>query len=657
MRIRSKLLAIVLSATAAALLLAGAVLLVWDQRRVRKELLEDLGSTAALVAENSTAALTFEDEAVARENLQTLGSQPHVVAGCLYETAGGPFATYFRGEREPSLCPPEGAPIRPRFRDGVAELAVPVMLEDDRIGYLYLRSDLRTLRQRQLVQIWTLAAVLGVALGGGFLLSLPLQRLVERPIRELADTAQAITRRGDYSIRAQPHTTDEVGDLVAAFNQMLAEIEASDASLRDAKADLEAANTDLRHEVEERERAEQEKARLLEREREARRESEAANRLKDEFLATLSHELRTPLNAILGWVALLQAGKTDPATLERATSVIERNARSQAQLVDDLLDVSRVIAGKLSLDLHRVDLRAVLDAVADTMRPAAEAKRIRVEFDVEEDLPRFRADPARLQQMIWNLASNAVKFTPEGRGVCIRARRVGDRIEIEVEDEGIGISPDFLPHVFERFRQQDSSTTRSYGGLGLGLAIVRHLAELHGGEVSAESAGLDRGAIFRLSLPLQPVEEGDVPEEATLDESDLGGLRVLLVEDEPDARDLYRVGLEESGARVVAVGTVAQALLAFDERPPDVLVSDIGLPGSDGYSLIREIRHRSAAAGGAVPAIALTAYASDGDRRRARDAGFQVHVSKPIGVTELVREVRNLVERGGRDAGGGDAAG
>ncbi len=657
MRIRSKLLAIVLSATAAALLLAGAVLLVWDQRRVRKELLEDLHSTAALLAENSTAVLAFEDDVTAPTILASLQSQPHVLAGCLYQSEKGLFATYFRDGSSERFCPDDGATLRPRFRDRTAEVSVPVTLEDERLGFLYLRSDLSTLRRRQLVQIWTLSAVLGVALGGGFLLSLPLQRLVARPIRELADTAQAITRHGDYSIRAQPHTKDEVGDLVAAFNQMLAEIEASDASLRDAKTDLEAANTDLRHEVEERERAEQEKARLLEREREARRESEAANRLKDEFLATLSHELRTPLNAILGWVALLQAGKTDPETLDRATSVIERNARSQAQLVDDLLDVSRVIAGKLSLDLHRVDLPAVLEAVADTMRPAAEAKRIRVQFDVAEDLPRFRADPARLQQMIWNLASNAVKFTPEGRGVCIRARRAGERIEIEVEDEGIGIASDFLPHVFERFRQQDSSTTRSYGGLGLGLAIVRHLAELHGGEVSAESAGLDRGSIFRLSLPLHPAEEGDAPEEPKLDASDLGGLRVLLVEDEPDARDLYRVGLQESGAHVVAVGTAAQALRAFDERPPDVLVSDIGLPGSDGYSLIREIRHRSAAAGGAVPAIALTAYAADGDRRRARDAGFQVHVSKPIGVTELVREVRHLVERGGRETAEEDAGG
>jgi signal transduction histidine kinase/ActR/RegA family two-component response regulator len=646
-RIRSKLLAIVLSATVAALLLAGAVLMLWDRERVRRELQNDLTATGALLAANSTAALAFDDEAAARDNLASLASQPHVIAGCLYTAADRVlFATYPEDLPADGPCPPVRPAIAPPgFRDGAAERWTPVVLDGRELGDLYLRSDLATLHARQRVQLWTLAAVLGVALGGGFLFALPLQRLVARPIRDLATTAQAVTRDGDYSLRVERQTEDEVGDLVSAFNRMLAEIETSDASIRQAKSELEAANAELRHEVTERQRAEREKARLLERERDARQEAEAANRLKDEFLATLSHELRTPLNAILGWVALLQEGRTEPEILSRAIGVIERNARTQAQLVDDLLDVSRVIAGKLSLDLRPVDLAAVLDAVADTVRPAAEGKRIDLSIEVEGDLPRFRADPARLQQMVWNLASNAVKFTPEGRSVRIAARRAGERIEIDVEDDGIGIDPEFLPHVFERFRQQDSSTTRSFGGLGLGLAIVRHLAELHGGEATAESDGNGKGALFRISLPLHEPGEESAAEEAGAATAALDNLSVLLVEDESDARDLYQAGLEKSGARVTAVATAAEALQALDDHRPDVMVSDIGLPGTDGYALLREVHRR---AGGALPAIALTAYAAETDRRKSREAGFRLHLAKPVGVAELVRSVRRVVEESER---------
>jgi CheY-like chemotaxis protein len=289
-----------------------------------------------------------------------------------------------------------------------------------------------------------------------------------------------------------------------------------------------------------------------------------------------------------------------------------------------------------------VDLPAVLQEVADAIRPAAEAKGIEVEVEVEEGMPRLKADPARLQQMVWNLVSNAVKFTPgEGR-VWIRARRRDRRVEIEVEDRGIGIDEAFLPHVFERFRQQDSSTTRAHGGLGLGLAIVRHLVELHGGEVEAESPGQGQGALFRIRLPLRPAPEADEEARPAEGAGNLGGIRVLLVEDEPDARELYRVILEENGARVVDVASAGEALVSFEVAPPDVLVSDIGLQGTDGYELIARIRSLPAAQGGSVPAVALTAYAGKEHERRALAAGFQMHVSKPVAAGELVALVREL---------------
>ncbi len=642
MKIRHKLLAIVASATGAALLLAGGALIAWDLVRLRGDMLADLASTAAIVSEQSTAALSFEDREAAEENLRSLRSQANVVAGCLYDGEGDLFATYGRKSAAERSCPAATSPPGSRFLDGGAELWAPVVLGGKSIGSFYLRSDLSALHQRQHAQLWTLGGALAVALAGGLLFSLRLQRFVAEPVAALAATAAAVSRDNDYSLRAERRTDDEVGELVEAFNRMLAQIEVTDASLREAKDELEAANAELRHEVEERERAEQEKADLLEREQAARHEAESANRLKDEFLATLSHELRTPLNAILGWAGLLQAGKTDPETLDRATVVIERNALAQAQLVEDLLDVSRIITGKLSLDLRPVDLPAVLQTVADTVRPAAEAKRLTLELELEDSLPTLFCDPARLQQAIWNLVSNAVKFTPAEGRIWVRARRRDGDVLIEVEDQGIGIDPAFLPHVFERFRQEDSSTTRVHGGLGLGLAIVRHLVELHGGEVEVESPGPGRGATFRIRLPVRPASMPAAGPRAAEAEGDLGGLHVLLVEDEADARELYGMILDAAGAAVTTASSASEALAHFEEEPPDVLVSDIGLPGMDGYELMRRIRERSADRGGAVPAIALTAYAGKEHERRAVASGFQLHAAKPVAAAELVALVHEL---------------
>ena len=401
-----------------------------------------------------------------------------------------------------------------------------------------------------------------------------------------------------------------------------------------------------------------ENMRLLEFEVRARAAAEESNRLKDEFLATLSHELRTPLTAILGWSHMLRSGRLDEKTFAMAVEVIERNARTQQQIVDDILDVSRVITGKLRLDARPTELGAVVAAALDTVRPAADAKHIRVEALYDPGISPVMGDPGRLQQVVWNLLANAVKFTPRGGRALVRVGRgEGGSVRLTVSDSGIGIAPEFLPHVFDRFRQADSSTTRAYGGVGLGLSIVRHLVELHGGTVRAESEGEGRGSAFTVELPAlraadfglreEEEEEGVVAGGGDGDgrppSAALSGLRVLVVEDEPDALDLVRVVLEQGGARVTAVRDAAAAMDALGAARHDVLVADIGMPGEDGYSLIRRVRALGAERGGAVPAVALTAYAAASDRAQALAAGFQLHIAKPVEPSELLRLVASVV--------------
>jgi PAS domain S-box-containing protein len=389
----------------------------------------------------------------------------------------------------------------------------------------------------------------------------------------------------------------------------------------------------------------------------ARQEAEAANRLKDEFLATLSHELRTPLTAVLGWARMLRGGNLDEATAVRALDIIERNAEAQQQLIEDVLDVSRIITGKLRLDLRPVELVPVVEAAVDAVKPAAEAKHIELSIGIDPEANLVSGDPTRLQQVVWNLLTNAIKFTPKEGKVEVRMERLGSNVRIKVTDNGQGISPDFLPHVFDRFRQADSSTTRRYGGLGLGLAVVRHLVEQHGGRVSAESEGENRGSTFTIELPvsalrLNPEEftklKGGAPAAGDRREgaaSSLGGVRALVVEDQADARELLSVLLRQYGAEVVTASSAAEAISAIRRERPDVMVSDIGMPGEDGYWLIREVRSLGAELGGDVPAVALTAYASVADRERALAAGFQAHVSKPIEPSALVSAVAGVVGR------------
>jgi signal transduction histidine kinase len=391
------------------------------------------------------------------------------------------------------------------------------------------------------------------------------------------------------------------------------------------------------------------------REREARRQAEEANRLKDEFLATLSHELRTPLNAILGWSQMLRAGRLDAATTARALETIERNARSQAQLIADILDVSRIITGKLRLQLGPVELPRIVETVLDSVRPAADAKSIRLTVGLEPLSALVLGDADRLQQVIWNLLSNAIKFTPRDGHVHVELRQPDSgNVELRVSDTGVGIRPDFLPYVFDRFRQAESTTTRTHGGLGLGLSIVRHLVEQHGGTVQVESPGEGQGAAFLVRLPVRPAAEaaaaadqrpGEEEREEPRSLPPLDGVHVLVMDDEPDTRDLVETVLSHSGAQVTAVPSTAEALEALDRLRPDVLISDIGVPGEDGYSLMRKVRAREPERGGQMPALALTAYARTEDRVQALAAGFQMHVAKPVDPTELVAAVASLAGR------------
>lgn len=410
--------------------------------------------------------------------------------------------------------------------------------------------------------------------------------------------------------------------------------------------------------VTDRKRVEAERERLLESERAARNEVERASHMKDEFLATLSHELRTPLNAILGWSQILASASDSPETLTEGLETIQRNARSQAQIIDDLLDMSRIISGKVRLDVQRVEIAPVVQASVETLRPTAEAKGIRITAVLDPLAGPVAGDPGRLQQVLWNLLSNAVKFTPRGGRVQVVLERVNSHLEITVTDTGEGIKPEFLPNVFDRFRQADASTTRKHGGLGLGLAIVKQLVELHGGSVRAKSAGENAGSTFIVTLPVTVMHAE--PSEAVVRRHptshidrgmakdvcvELKDVKVLVVDDEPDARGLLKRLLEDCEAVVITADSVPDAFEKFRAAKADIVVSDIGMPGEDGYSLIDKIRKLHPSEGGSVPAIALTAYARSEDRTRSILAGFDMHISKPVEPAELIATVASLARR------------
>ena len=390
-------------------------------------------------------------------------------------------------------------------------------------------------------------------------------------------------------------------------------------------------------------------ARLYESERAARASAERLSDMKDRFLANLSHELRTPLNAVLGWAQILRRGVKDDADLQRGLEAIERSARVQSQLIGDLLDTSRITSGKVRLDVQPLDPMSFIDAAIETVRPSAEAKGIRLLSLLDPGAGPISGDPARLQQVMWNLLSNAIKFTPKGGKVQVTLERVNSHIEINVSDSGIGIKPEFVPHVFDRFQQGDLSTTKAFGGLGLGLSIVKHLVELHGGTVKASSPGPDQGATFGIHLPLTAVRrlsteerlhpQAPPPAMVPFQHVDLSGIKVLVVDDEQDARDLIKRLLSDCSAQVLTAGSAGEAMELIELEAPQILVSDIGMPEIDGYEFLRMVRARETGDGSRLPAIALTAFARAEDRIRALRAGFVAHVAKPVEPSELLATV------------------
>ena len=457
----------------------------------------------------------------------------------------------------------------------------------------------------------------------------------------------------DYLVKPVP--ADVLRSKVAVFVELFNRQEALriaqeelERTIAERTRELAATNVALSAEIEERVKIEKERVQLLKREQAARLEAERANRLKDEFLATLSHELRTPLNAIMGWAHVLGQSSHDRDTVTRASAVIRQNAGAQSQLIDDILDVSRIIGGRLVLDTQMVKLKTVIDDAIDSLMPAAAAKSIQVVRTLDPEI-NVIGDRDRLQQVVWNLVSNAFKFTPKGGRVEVKLSEVDGEAQIEVIDTGIGISAEFLPFVFDRFRQADSSMSRRHSGLGLGMAIVRHLIELHGGTVSVESGGENQGTTFRLrlsrhtgaapQLPDTPIREyADQAPEAELEH--LNGVHVLIVEDDADSRNVLAVLLQRLGALVEAVASAKEAYDRVSHRRPDVLVSDIGMPEEDGYSLIRRVRQM----GGErkLPAIALTAYARKQDAEAALDAGYDCHLPKPVAPADLIRAIKNV---------------
>ena len=635
--IRHKLVAMIMATSTAALLFASGGYLIGDYFQSRRDLEEELRSKAAVLLENSTAALEFRDYDTASATLHALASDRHIRTACLYLPNGNVLAE-FRRDPNSLHCPPSPGPDGVHYTPNRIMLVDGATLKGERVGTLYIRSDIEQLTGRLQFQGAIVVALLLMTLGVALFLSSRLQTIVSQPVVSLANTALAVSSRGDYSIRAKKATEDELGVLVDAFNTMLEQIQ-----LREAE--LSRANDDLRREITERRRAEQERAELLVREREA-------NRLKDEFLATLSHELRTPLNAILGWTKLLRANAVAPAAIDRALEKVERNAQVQTRLVEDLLEVSRITTGKLRLDLRPVDLVALVNTAIDSIRPTAEARGVAIERQLDVPSLPTMGDPDRLQQVVWNLLSNAVKFTPSGGVVTISLSRAEDLDMIAVRDTGIGIDPAFLPSVFDTFRQADASSTRTHGGLGLGLSIVRHLVELHGGEVAAESPGLGRGATFTVRLPvrtaqtLQPQTVPPSPQPSIIMQRRLTGARILVVDDDEDTRELLVSVLEASGAKVYSAASAAEALTLGVRHTPDAIVSDIAMPHQDGYSLMHDIEE---ALGNGVPRvrIALTAFAGERDRERALAAGYQRHIAKPFDPSALVQLLQDLLARDG----------
>ncbi|MGE0866905.1 MAG: ATP-binding protein, partial [Vicinamibacterales bacterium] len=611
--VHRKLDALALATTLLALLAATTGLIALDMWRFRIAAFDDIRSLAQVIAENSAAALAFEDAEAATETLATTRVRPTVTHVCLYLPDDTLFASYARSGGSP--CPP-----RPEASAAGSLLStrVPVVRNNRVLGSVVAERDLSDLGSR--IAVTAGAGVLTLVLAGilAYALAQRLHRSVSTPIAELAAAARNVGTPA-YTIPEIRANPDEIGELVQSLTGMMRR--------------LQDANDGLLREIEERRRVEAERETALVREREA-------SRIKDEFLAAVSHELRTPLNAIVGWVQILKMGSPDADTLQKAVATIGRNAHAQARVIEDLVDVSRIVTGKLHLRFKAIDLRVPAEAAAELNRPSALAKNLAFDVRLPAEACFANGDADRLQQVVSNLLSNAVKFSPAGGRLELTLQKVEGAFEIRVTDTGVGIPSDFLPHVFERFRQSDGSMTREFGGLGLGLAIVKELTELHGGAVWATSAGPGKGSQFVVRLPALVAFDAASPEpsaETALSPSALAGVRVLAVDDNPDALDVVAATLGAAGAAVRVAHDGAEAINRWRDEPADVLVCDLAMPLMDGFTVLATIQ--ATRSGRTVPAIALTAHASQEYVDRTVAAGFAGHLAKPFAAGDLVAAV------------------
>jgi len=606
--LRRKLIAIGVAATASALFLTTVVFLVTAYVVARNVVRGDVAAQANIVADNSTAALAFGDQVAATETLRALRAKDNIDVACLYDVNGEVFA-FFSASAD-LRCPVTPPALGEEVMNSAVTESQQILVGGRPVGTIYLRGNMDEVILRMRIQ--ATAAIIAVVLSllAAIVIASRLERVIMSPLRSLADTASRISHGSDYSLRARKHADDEIGRLVDSFNGMVEQVERRDRR-------LSAANDELSR----------------------------ASRLKDEFLAALSHELRTPLNAILGWLQILLQTPTGPEQTRRALESVDRNARVQARLIEDLLDVSRIVSGKFHFKSEIVELVGVIESAIESIRPAANARRIEVVTRLADPPRVVTGDSDRLRQAVWNLLSNAVKFSSAGAQVEIELTESPNAFEIVVRDHGIGIEPSFIPHVFDRFRQADGSMTRQHGGLGLGLAIAHEIIELHGGTVRVESGGLGTGATFRISLPVVPAMRV-VPRAASNEPEPLPvalhGTSVLVVDDDADARELARTVLSRAGADVVVADGGVSALEHVELRPFDAFVCDIAMPQYDGFALLSLMRERESKSGRFTPAVAVTAYAGDESRRNAEAAGYQAFLSKPYELQELVVTVARL---------------
>jgi signal transduction histidine kinase/ActR/RegA family two-component response regulator len=628
---------ILLLATLTSVLAVTAVCLVvgiMGYANLRRDAADYVRSQAEMLAFATATSLAFDDRQHAAEALSALRAAPEIASAAVFDSRGRPFAEY-RRTSEPG---PEAATGPPGANDHSRYyiLHLPVTDQGNRLGSLELVYDMAHVYRRLGAALMASLIVAAAAVLMAYLFARRIRDALMQPVDELARTATEVSARRDYTVQARKLSEDELGGLTDTFNQMLSQIRAQQQDLEASAREREA---------------------LLASERAARAEAERASRMKDEFLAVLSHELRTPLTAMMGWVHLLRRPGVAAARLTEGLEVIDRNVRAQTRLIEDLLDMSAIVSGKVRLNRQATDLRGVMEAALATVRQSAVAREVRLEVSMPDSPLIVQGDAGRLQQVLWNLLSNAIKFTPAGGRVMLAAELAGGRVRIVISDSGEGISAEFLPYIFERFRQADSSIRRWHGGLGLGLAIVKHLVELHDGSIEARSPGVGLGASFTLGLPLDSAGVEAPAEAASADLPSLEGRQLVVVDDDSDTREFVARLLEDHGAIVRQAGSAAEVLQLLQRTLPEVLVCDIGMPSIDGYELMRLVRKLPLEQGGGVPALALTAFAREEDRARTVEAGYQAFLAKPVNAEKLVMTVDRLARRERVLPPGSDAAG